>query len=118
MRSIAFLFAAGAVASVLAGCKPSPAPAPVPTPPKIDLGASQDPTVTASYVCNDAHRVDLVGERFARITLSDGQTVTIHYVPKSRPPSYMGRGLRFAIGEKAVMLIQNDGVAVHCKPIK
>ncbi|MCL1635313.1 hypothetical protein M2650_11830 [Luteimonas sp. SX5] len=118
MRSIAFLLTICAAVLSLAGCKQAPAPEPAAKPAPIDLGPSQDPAVTASYVCDDAHRVDLVGERFARITLSDGQTVTIHYVPKSRPPSYMGRGLRFAIGEKAVMLIQNDGVAVHCKPIQ
>ncbi len=118
MRSIAFSLTIGAAMLLPAGCKPEPAPAPAAKPEPIDLGPSQDPAVTASYVCNDAHRVDLVGQRFARITLSDGQTVTIHYVHKSRPPSYMGRGLRFAVGEKAVMLIQNDGVAVHCKPIK
>lgn len=116
MRSTAPSIAIAAFALLLAGCKPAPAPAPAPA--AIDMSPSKDPSVTASYVCDDAHRVDLIGERTARISLSDGQFVTIDYVNNSRPRSYMGRGLRFAIGEKAVMLIQNDGVAVHCKPIK
>ena len=116
MRSTALTLAL--CAAMLASCKPAPAPAPVPAPAAIDMRPSQDPAVTASYVCDQAHRVDLIGERTARITLSDGQLVTIDYVDNSRPRSYMGRGLRFAIGEKAVMLIQNDGVAVHCKPIE
>lgn len=116
MRSTALLLAAAAAVIVLAGCKPAPVPAPVPA--AIDMSPSKDPSVTASYVCDDAHRVDLIGERIARITLSDGQRVTIDYVDNSRPRSYMGRGLRFAIGDKAIMLIQSDGVAVDCKPIK
>lgn len=116
MRSLALSFAIAAVALASASCKPAPNPPPAPA--AIDMSPSEDSSVTASYVCDDAHRVDLIGERTARITLSDGQLVTIEYVNNSRPRSYMGRGLRFAIGEKAVMLIQNDGVAVHCKPIK
>jgi len=115
MRSTALMLTV--CVAILAGCKPAPAPAPVPAQAAIDMNPSKDPSVKASYVCDDAHRVDLIGERTARITLSDGQLVTIDYVRNSRPPSYMGRGLRFAIGEKAIMLIQNDGVAVHCKPI-
>lgn len=115
MRSFVLALALCAIALTAAGCKPAQAPAPAAA--AIDLGPNKDPSVTASYVCDDAHRVDLIGERLARITLSDGQLVTIHYVNNSRPRSYMGRGLRFAIGDKAIMLIQNDGVAVHCKPI-
>jgi len=106
-----------AAAIVLAACKPAEAP-PAPAPaPAIDMSPSRDPAVTASYAC-EGHRVDLFGERNARITLSDARTVAIDYIPNSRPPSYMGRGLRFAIGERAVMLIQNDGESVGCKPIR
>lgn len=114
MRSIVLTIAICVI--LLAGCEPAPSPAP--TQAAIDMSPNKDPSVTASFVCDEAHRVDLIGERTARITLSDGQLVTIDYVENSRPRSYMGRGLRFAIGEKAVMLIQNDGVAVHCKPIE
>ena len=116
MRSIVLPFAIAAIALVSTGCKPVPPPAPATA--AIDMTPSKDPAVTASYVCDDEHRIDLVGEKIARIFLSDGQRVTIHYVPNSRPRSYMGRGLRFAIGDKAIMLIQSDGVAVHCKPIE
>lgn len=104
-----------ATAIVLAACKPAEAP-PAPAS-AIDMSPSKDPAVTASYAC-EGHRVDLFGQRNARITLSDARTVTIDYVPNSRPPSYMDRGLRFAIGERAVMLIQSDGDSVSCKPIR
>lgn len=104
-----------AAAIVLAACKPAVAP-PAPAS-AVDMSPSKDPAVTASYEC-EGHRVDVFGQRNARITLSDTRTVTIDYVPHSRPPSYMGRGLRFAIGERAVMLIQNDGDAVSCTPIR
>ena len=102
-------------ALALAACKPAETP-PAPSA-AIDMSPSGDPAVTASYEC-EGHRVDVFGQRNARITLSDARTVTIDYVPNSIPPSYMGRGLRFAIGERAVMLIQNDGEAVSCAPIR
>ncbi|TKR30848.1 hypothetical protein FCE95_12190 [Luteimonas gilva] len=105
-----------AIAAVaLVACKPAETP---PAANKaIDMSPSKDPAVTASYEC-EGHRVDVFGQNYARITLSDARTVTIDYVPNSRPPSYMDRGLRFAIGERAVMLIQNDGEAVNCAPIR
>ncbi len=102
-------------AIALAACKP--AETPPATAAGIDMSPSQDPAVTASYAC-EGHRVDVFGQRNARITLSDARTVTIDYVPNSRPTSYMGRGLRFAIGERAMMLIQTDGDAVGCAPIR
>ena len=102
-------------ALALAACKPAETPASSAA--SVDMSPSKDPAVTASYEC-EGHRVDVFGQRNARITLSDARTVTIDYVPNSRPTSYMGRGLRFAIGERAVMLIQNDGDAVSCAPIR
>jgi len=106
-----------AIATIaLVACKPAEPP-PAPNAAAIDMSPSKDPAVTASYEC-EGHRVDVFGRNYARVTLSDARTVTIDYVPNSRPPSYMDRGLRFAIGERAVMLIQNDGDAVNCAAIR
>lgn len=102
-------------ALALAACRQAEPPPAAST--AIDLSPSRDPAVTASYAC-EGHRVDVFAQRNARITLSDARTVAIDYVPNSRPASYMGRGLRFAIGERAVMLIQNDGDAVSCSLIR
>ncbi|TWI06334.1 hypothetical protein IP90_00600 [Luteimonas cucumeris] len=99
---------------VLAACKPAEPPAATSSPSSAET--PKDSSVTASYDCDGGHRVDIVEERTARIHLSDGQQVTIHYVENSRPPSFMGRGLRFAIGDQAIMLIPSDGAGVSCRP--
>lgn len=100
----------------LAGCKRTePVPPATPSAP-LDPDAGKDPPVTSSYLCDGGHRVDIVGESTARITLSDGRVVRIGYVENSRPRSFMDRGLRFVVGAKEAMLIQSEGPSMGCKP--
>ena len=69
-----------------------PPPAPAPTINPADLK-----DVTASYACEDGSRVDVVRDRVARVTLTDGRVVKIELVDNSVPRTFMDNGLTFEV---------------------
>lgn len=95
--------------------------------PKPDTGAAApvDPArtmnpadlrdVTASYRCDQGHRVDIVRDQVARVGLADGRVVKIEAIRNSTPPTYMDNGLIFSqVSDTTAKLDDRKGNTVSC----
>lgn len=118
-RSVAV---AGACALLLAlmlpACDRDPKPdtaAAAPIDPAKTMNPADLEDVTASYRCDQGHRVDIVRDQVARVGLADGRVVKIEAVRNSNPPTYMDNGLIFSqVSDTAAKLDDREGNTVSC----
>ncbi|HEX2083078.1 MAG TPA: hypothetical protein VHF86_06310 [Xanthomonadaceae bacterium] len=75
----------------------TPAPAPTPLDPAKTMNPADLKDVTASYRCDEGHRIDIVRDKVARVALSDGRVVKIELVDDSTPPTFMDNGLTLSL---------------------
>jgi hypothetical protein len=94
---------------------PAPAPAPTPLDPAKTMNPADLKDVTASYRCDEGHRIDIVRDKVARVALSDGRVVKIELVDDSTPPTFMDNGLTLSLLEgDAAELDDEKGHTVTC----
>ena len=116
------------LAVLMAGCKPSvPPPQPetatrteTAEPPLAKKAAATRGSDTSSlgitmrYSCEQGHRVDIVGDDTAQVTLADGRVVDIPRVAGGAPPRYAGEALSFEVDNKGAMLGQDETGGFSC----
>ncbi|TAK40101.1 MAG: hypothetical protein EPO30_00555 [Lysobacteraceae bacterium] len=132
MRAIAPLLLPAtfaAAACLLAACsgpaEPPPAAADAAaTAPSADAGPAtgnetpRDNTgVTMRYTCDAETEVTVLADGTARVSLPDGQQVTISRIAGSAPPVFTGGSLYFTVGEQDARLSQEqEANELTCAP--
>ena len=98
-RSFVPMHAVAACCTLLLGaCQPE---ADAPAPPTKSIEPNINPAelaeVTASFRCEEGHRVDIVRDKVARVTLADGRAVKLEVVEDSTPRTFTDNGLFFEL---------------------
>lgn len=121
---LAPLAAGGCVALLalaLGACRQAPpsqdaGPGPAPTGPADTMNPADLADVTASFLCEQDHRVDIVRDKVARVALSDGRVVKIERVDGSVPPTFMDNGLTLSLeADDTALLDDEKGNSVRCE---
>lgn len=117
MRNSSLLVTAFIAVCLLPGCNraddsdraaPAVASDPVPAP----ADATSD-AVTMRYDCGE-HRIDVMGNDHARVTMSDGRVIELAHVADSSPPLFSGDALEFSIDGDGAQLAQDEGASWPC----
>jgi len=85
---------------------PPPSATTVPTP--------ASGTVAVRYRCGDDYRVEVVDADSARVTLQDGQIVTLPRSPDRARTLYAGEALEFSIDDATAQLARDEGGSWPC----
>ncbi len=115
------LACAALLALALGACDRSPPPPAAPT--SVEPAKTMNPAdlkdVTASYRCDQGHRIDIVRGKVARVALADGRVVKIEAVQGSTPPTFMDNGLVFSqVSATEAKLDDEEGNTVSCTKIE
>ena len=114
--SCACLLVAG---TVLTACKPGEDTAATANPPT-DPAATMNPAdlkdVTASYGCEQGHRIDIIRDKVARVALADGRVIKIEAIQDSAPRTFMDNGLTFTLSPQGATLDDETGHTLACTP--
>jgi hypothetical protein len=106
--------------TILTACKPDADTAATANPP-IDPATTMNPAdlkdVTASYRCDQGHRIDIVRDRVARVALADGRVIKIEAVQDSAPRTFMDNGLTFTLSPQGATLDDETGHTLACTPV-
>ena len=115
LRCACLLVACAAVTA----CKPGDDTAATVVPPA-DPAATMNPAdlkdVTASYRCEQGHRIDIVRDKVARVALADGRVVKIEAIQDSAPRTFMDNGLTFTLSPQGATLDDETGHPLACMP--
>ena len=105
--------------AAMTACKPGDDTAATATPPA-DPAATMNPADlkdgTASYSCEQGHRIDIVRDKVARVALADGRVVKIEAIQDSTPRTYMDNGLTFTLSPQGATLDDETGHTLACTP--
>ena len=105
--------------AAVTACKPGDDTAATATPPA-DPAATMNPAdlkdVTASYGCEQGHRIDIVRDKVARVALADGRVVKIEAIQDSTPRTFMDNGLTFTLSPQGATLDDETGHTLACTP--
>jgi hypothetical protein len=106
----------------LAACRDATPPesaAPAPIAPAKTMTPPDLEGVTASYRCDQGHRIDIVRDLVARVALADGRVVRLETVQGSTPPTFMDNGLILSlVSDTVAKLDDRDGNTVSCTKIE
>ncbi len=109
-------------ALALAACRDATPPAsvaPAPTDPAKTMAPADLEGVTASYRCDQGHRIDIVRDQVARVALADGRVVRLEVVQNSTPLTFMDNGLILSlVSDTEAKLDDEDGNTVSCAKIE
>jgi hypothetical protein len=103
----------------LGACRDEAAPvAAAPPPVEANINPLDQAQVTASFRCQDGHRVDIVRGKVARVTLADGRAVKLELVAGSAPTTFTDNGLYFEMpGTKGATLSDEQNRTLTCSEI-
>ncbi len=87
-----------------------------PTDPAATMNPADLKDVTASYRCEQGHRIDIVRDKVARVALADGRVVKIEAIQDSTPPTFMDNGLTFTLSPQGATLDDETGHTLACTP--
>jgi hypothetical protein len=107
------------VGTVLTACAPgddTAATANPPTDPAATMNPADRKDVTASYSCEQGHRIDIVRDKVARVALADGRVVKIEAIQDSTPRTFMDNGLTFTLSPQGATLDDETGHTLACTP--
>lgn len=120
MRNSSLLVSVFIAVCLLPGCKRTDDPdraAPAAQAPVATAPAQADDdtanAITMRYSCGE-HRIDVMGNDHARVTMSDGREIALAYVADSSPPLYAGEALEFSIDGSGAQLAQDEGASWPC----
>lgn len=87
-------------------------PAPADTAPA-PTDADTSAVVTMRYRCGE-HRIDVMGNHHARVTMPEGSVIELAHVADSSPPLFSGEALEFSIDGSGAQLAQDEGASWPC----
>ena len=92
---------------------------PAPIDPAKTMNPADLKDVTASYRCDEGHRIDIVRDAVARLALADGRVLKIEAIQGSVPPTFMDVGLTISlVSYTEAKLDDEEGNTVTCTRIE
>lgn len=120
MRHSALPVIAFVAIGLLAGCnraddpdRAAPAVASDAVPAPADTAPAPADAITMRYNCGE-HRIDVMGNDHARVTMSDDRVIELAHVADSSPPLFSGEALEFSIDGDGAQLAQDEGASWPC----
>ena len=112
----ACLLVAGTVFTACTPADDTAGTATAPTDPAATMNPADLEAVTASYGCEQGHRIDIVRDKVARVALADGRVVKIEVIEGSTPRTFMDNGLTFTLSPQGATLDDETGHTLACTP--